>query len=115
MKFILLVIFPFFLMADTSFITPKEYAVQLYKNPRGIGCFHCHGENGEGKVIARYKHKGKDRSYVGPAIDEMDFKTFYKALSIRKKGMPRYFLTKKEVKALFLYVSTYQKSIKVQE
>ena len=50
MKNILLLILPVFLFGGSSFITPLEYASQLYKNPRGIGCHLCHGDNGEGKT-----------------------------------------------------------------
>ncbi|MEA3371063.1 MAG: cytochrome c [Campylobacterota bacterium] len=81
-----------------------EYASQLYKNPRGIGCQHCHGQNGEGKLIANYVHKNEKKSFSGPAINKMDFAAFHKALNDRKRGMPRYFLTKKEVQALYLYL-----------
>lgn len=109
MKKIVFLIFSLFLFADTSFITPKEYASQLYKNPRGIGCNLCHGENGEGKIVAHYKHKNKDKFFAPPAINHLEFKEFYKALNVRKKGMPRYFLTQKEIRALFLYVTSYNK------
>ena len=109
MRLVLFLLVPFMILAETSFITPKEYAAQLYKNPRGIGCNLCHGESGEGKIVAQYKHKNKDRLFAPPAINNIDFETFYKALNVRKKGMPRYFLTQKEIKALFLYVNTYQK------
>lgn len=82
-----------------------EYASQLYKNPRGIGCQHCHGEKGEGRLIAKYKHKGVDKSFEGPAINDLDFESFYKNLNKRKVGMPRYFLTSKEIKALYFYIN----------
>lgn len=104
MKFFLLFIFPYFLFGDTSFITPLEYASQLYKNPRGIGCHLCHGEKGEGKLVARYIDKKKKKSFKGPAINSLDFDTFYRALDNSKEGMPRYFLTNKEVQALYLYL-----------
>ncbi|WP_373002394.1 cytochrome c [Sulfurimonas sp.] len=104
MRFFLLFAFPYFLFGATSFITPLEYASQLYKNPRGIGCHHCHGEKGEGKLVASYIHKKKKKTFEGPAINRLDFNTFYKALDKRKNGMPRYFLTKKEVQALYLYL-----------
>lgn len=104
MKQILLLTMPLLLMGLSSFITDMEYASQLYKNPRGIGCQHCHGENGEGKLIANYMHKKEKKSFRGPVINEMSFAAFYKALNERKRGMPRYFLTKKEVQALYLYL-----------
>lgn len=104
MKYLLYLTLPFLLLGDTSFITPIEYSSQLYKNPRGIGCDKCHGENGEGKLIANYIHKKQKKSFVGPAINELDFDTFFRALTVTKKGMPRYFLTKKEIQALYLYL-----------
>jgi argininosuccinate synthase len=38
-----------------SFISNLEYGQMLYKNPRGIGCIKCHGDNGKGKLIATYR------------------------------------------------------------
>ncbi|NPA60063.1 MAG: cytochrome c [Epsilonproteobacteria bacterium] len=93
-----------FLIAKTSFITPMEYASQLYKNPRGIGCQYCHGKDGEGKIVATYVHKGVKKEFAGPAINHMQYSKFYNKLNKRNKGMPRYFLTKKEIKALYLYL-----------
>jgi len=104
MKHIVLLLTPFFLSATSSFITPTEYAAQLYKNPRGIGCHKCHGDNGEGKLIAKYKHKGVEKSFRGPAIHTIGYEDFYKALNKRLNGMPRYFLTNKEIEALYLHL-----------
>ena len=104
---------PMFLFASSSFITPLEYASQLYKNPRGIGCQFCHGNNGEGKLIANYMHKNKKKSFRGPEIDKMNFGEFYKALNSRKNGMPRYYLTQKEIEALYLYL--HYKDTKVED
>jgi hypothetical protein len=95
---------PFMLCAESTFITKQEYASQLYKNPRGIGCEHCHGKSGQGKVIANYMHKNKKRSFVGPQINNVEFRAFYKALNESKKGMPRYYLTQKEIEALYFYL-----------
>ena len=50
--------------AQSSFITPLEYASQLYKNPRGIGCIKCHNKNGEGKVIANYYIIDRDNKKI---------------------------------------------------
>jgi len=104
MRYIFFLLLPFSLFGVSSFITPIEYASQLYKNPRGIGCNNCHGANGEGKLIARYKHKGEDRSFRGPEIINIKYNEFYKALNRRKNGMPRYFLTDKEIQALYLHL-----------
>jgi cytochrome c553 len=94
----------FTLYGQSNFITKQEYAAQLYKNPRGIGCGLCHGEHGEGKVIANYVHKKKKRSFVGPQINNVAFREFYKALTKSKKGMPRYYLTQGEIEALYFYL-----------
>jgi len=104
MKYALLFIIPFSLFGETTFISAKEYAAQLYKNPRGIACGLCHGKQGEGKLIAKYKHKNKEKSFVGPAINNIQYTVFYKALNSRIKGMPRYYLTPKEVEALYFYL-----------
>lgn len=99
-----MLLFPFTLFSLSTFITKSEYAQQLYKNPRGIACGLCHGKQGEGKLIAKYKHKNKEKSFVGPAINNIQYTVFYKALNSRIKGMPRYYLTPKEVEALYFYL-----------
>ncbi|MDF1874886.1 cytochrome c [Sulfurimonas sp. SAG-AH-194-I05] len=104
MKHLLLLFLSLSLYAESTFITDMEYAAQLYKNPRGIGCHNCHGDFGKGKLIAKYKHKGIKRELRGPQIDDLPFDVFYEALSKGQKGMPRYYLTKKEVQALFLFL-----------
>jgi len=104
MKTIFFLLTPLYLFATSNFITPKEYATQLYKNPRGIGCQHCHGDNGEGKLIAKYKDKGISKSFIGPEIDNLNYQYFYKALNSRIRTMPRYFLTDKEIQALYLHL-----------
>lgn len=90
--------------ADDAFITPREYAVQLYHNPRGIGCHLCHGEKGEGRIIARYEERGEPMRFEAPPINTVDFERFEKALEGRTKGMPRYFLTDDERRALYRYL-----------
>lgn len=101
MNYLLLLFIPILLSGAGNFITQREYAAQLYKNPRGIGCQLCHGEQGEGKIIAVYEHKKMKKRFVGPAINAIDYATFYRALNVRKNGMPRYFLTDEEVQALY--------------
>jgi len=94
------------IFSEDSFITKWEYSSMLYKNPRGIGCYLCHGINAKGKIIAFYKHKGKKRVLKAPDITKIPFKRFYKVLSSNKNLgiMPAYFLTRKEIKALYFYV-----------
>ena len=110
MRFIIFLILPFFTHAKTSFITQMEYSSQLYKNPRGIGCNHCHGENGEGKLVANYMHQNKKKEFKGPPINSTTYDDFQRALNYTKSGMPRYYLTEVEIKALFFYLQ--EKKIK---
>jgi hypothetical protein len=105
MRYILFLTLPLLLYAKTTFITQEEYAAQLYKNPRGIGCQHCHGEKGEGKLVAKYKHKNVEKSFRGPVINNLDYAAFYKALNVRIDSMPRYFLTPKEISALYFFLN----------
>jgi cytochrome c len=88
-----------------------EYSSSLYKNPRGIGCFHCHGEKGEGRLVAEYMHNKEKKSFAGPKINSINYDRFEKALESSIKGMPRYYLTTKEIKALFFYLQ----QIKVED
>lgn len=104
MKYILFLILANSLFCESTFITPMEYASSLYKNPRGIGCHKCHGENGEGLLIAKYVHKGKEKAFMGPKINTIPYFKFEQELDKRKRGMPRYFLTKSEVQALYRYL-----------
>lgn len=92
------------LHAEVSFITESEYASQLYHSPRGIGCHKCHGEQGQGRLIAKYKDKGVQKSFSPPAINQFDFRSFEKAMKQRQKGMPRYFLTEQEIVTLYHYL-----------
>lgn len=103
------------LSADASFITKDEYATSLYHNPRGIGCNNCHGERGEGALVANYKHKGHYRSFSAPEIRNSDFQTFYKRLNSRVRGMPRYFLTREEIETLYYYIKSVNDINKTEE
>jgi hypothetical protein len=89
-----------------DFITEMEYAKMLYSNPRGIGCNLCHGPKGEGSVIAKYKDRGIAKELVAPAINSLSKDKFYKAFKNTSSVMPKYFLTKKEIDVLYLYVTS---------
>ena len=103
---------------DNSFITKKEYGAMLYKNPRGIGCNKCHGSQGQGMVIAKYKHKDKksnkliEKSLIAPAINTVSFEVF-KEILVRKKNkslsMPTYFLTIDELTSIHFYITNIEK------
>lgn len=87
-----------------SFITKEEYAAGLYHNPRGVGCHLCHGENGEGKLIARYRDKGEKKVFAGKPINKLPFRDFYQKINSRIVGMPRYYLTDTEIQTLYYYL-----------
>ena len=109
MKLFLLLNICVYLFGATSFITDEEYASSLYKNPRGIGCNNCHGDNGKGKLVAKYEQKGVVKDFGGSDITDIGFKDFYEALDTRITGMPRYFLTKDEIEALYKYLHKVKK------
>ncbi|PHR55007.1 MAG: cytochrome C oxidase subunit III [Arcobacter sp.] len=119
MKFIMIVFLSFLslyarndtqsVMDKDSFITEKEYAQHLYKNPRGIGCNKCHGKKGEGMVISKYKHKGENRVLETKEINTMNYEKFSAALKNKVSIMPKYFLTKKEIRALYNYLHKSEK------
>jgi len=115
MKYIFFLTFSIVVFANSDFITPMEYASQLYNNPRGIGCQECHGKHGEGLVIAKYKHKNRDRIFVSPRINNVDFIKFKKVLNRRTKGMPRYFLTNQEIEALYFYLHSNDNKKKIND
>ncbi len=110
MRFFLFIMMNMTILSSEDFITEMEYAKMLYANPRGIGCHLCHGKKGEGRIIAKYKSRGKDKVLKAPAINNLDKKTFFKALKNPKSIMPKYFLTNKEMEVLYLYIKGTSKS-----
>lgn len=107
MRYVFVMVFTCISLVNSEdFITKTEYAKLLYSNPRGIGCNKCHGDYGEGSIIASYKHKGKDRVLVAPKISNLDKKTFTKAIERPKSVMPNYSLTKEEIESLYSYVNS---------
>ncbi len=93
-------------VAEESFITQIEYGKMLYENPRGVGCVNCHGEGGEGRLIAGYSHKKKDKELKGARINHLGFQEFLQGLQESKKVMPKYYLTKSEIQAIFQYLQS---------
>ena len=86
----------------------------LYKDPRGVSCASCHGTVGEKTFIASYKNEdGSSRDFYSPDIRKLDLKKFKKALDKGGRIMPKYYLTNKEVEAIYKYVKTVnQESVK---
>jgi len=100
---LLLAITPLF---SEDFITKMEYAKMLYSNPRGIGCNKCHGEKGEGSVIAQYQNRGKTIVLEAPNLTTVSKERFFQALTSQHKVMPTYFLTWQEIDSLYYFVSS---------
>lgn len=107
MKRIFLLLFLFMSMTLWgTFITKDEYAKMIYKNPRGIGCDKCHGENGEGMVISIYIKDGKERELKAPRINNISIKKFLRAFKKNSNLMPSYFLTNDEKAYIYYYITS---------
>lgn len=104
MRGAILLFLTFAFLQGESFITKEEYASGLYHNPRGVGCQLCHGENGEGKLIARYRDKGENKNFETKSIKKLSFRDFYDKVNSRIIGMPRYYLTDTEIQTLYYYL-----------
>jgi len=105
LKIVILVFFLSLSLFGEDFISEFEYGQMLYKNPRGVSCASCHGDLGEGAYIASIKDKnGTIDKYYGPDIRKLNFKIIKKAISNGGKIMPRYYLTDKEMEAIFKYI-----------
>jgi len=95
--------------AADSFITKEEYARMLYQNPRGIGCHKCHGIDGRGLELGRYREGNRTVVIKAPDITNLSYRRFFMALKFKKGKkrvdlMPTYFLTDREIKILYYYL-----------
>ncbi len=91
---------------DEDFIDDIEYGKNLYENPRGISCQKCHGNNGEGTIIASYKNRGKNKKLVAPQINQLSLEKFVQNINKGKGVMPKYYLTQKEILAIYKYLKS---------
>lgn len=99
---LLWILFPFSLLGQEAFISYYEYGEMLYQNPRGISCIQCHGKKGEGKIILEYQDaKGQTQRLQGVDIRDKTLTKMTKAVNTYHKVMPRYYLTDKEIKAIY--------------
>jgi hypothetical protein len=87
-----------------SFITDYEYGEMLYNAPRGVSCAKCHGGSGEGKVIVHYKDTDKKEDIIGVDIRKYTLNEMIDSVGSYHKVMPRYYLTKKEVKIIYEFL-----------
>ncbi|NPA50359.1 MAG: cytochrome c [Epsilonproteobacteria bacterium] len=77
----------------------------LFSNPRGVSCAKCHGTLGKGKFIAQFEDEdGKVQKFFGPDISKTSLETFREALDKGGALMPRYYLTNKEINAIYTYI-----------
>lgn len=88
-----------------DFLTLFEYGRALYKNPRGIGCIKCHGDNAEGAIISTIYQNGKAKNIAAPDIRGVNFIRFESALKTPKGLMPSYNLTSSELLALYKFLN----------
>lgn len=100
-----------------SFLSLLEYGKMLYKNPRGISCSKCHGEDAKGgKKIAKYydKHRNikllKSSNITNYSLKELtaSLKNQYRENGKRKRHriMPIYYMTDEEILAIFTYLKS---------
>ncbi len=92
--------------AESSFITKDEYAKMLYNAPRGISCAKCHGDVGEGKIIAAFIDKGRPKTLQTAPIYHLDYTRFEKGVKNSPSIMPKYYLTDSEIAALYYYLQS---------
>lgn len=104
MKKLLWILFPFSLLGQEAFISHYEYGEMLYQNPRGISCLQCHGKHGEGKTILEYQEGDELKRLRGADIRDTTLRDMIKAVNTYHKVMPRYYLTDKEVEAMYDYL-----------
>ena len=99
-----------YLFAQESFMSKYEYGQMLYHQPRGVSCAACHGERGEGKIIATYMEIQKDKTKVkkvlkGSDIRQISLEKLTKALNTGPSVMPKYFLADEEIRAIHFYLN----------
>jgi len=117
---------------EDSFITQYEYGKMLYKNPRGISCSKCHGNDAKGKKIVTFTHIKNKKRYTCTIrtknITDITYSEFLQTLDPKlekpkkkfKKGdvcakliygntMPTYFLTGDELKSIYFYLKNKDK------
>ncbi len=114
MQRLIWVLIPFVLWSEgnvtESFISDYEYGQMLYTNPRGVSCSQCHGSSGEGQVIVQYTNISGKESIKGADIRKKTLHEMIVSVNSYHKVMPRYYLTKDEVKAIYEYLQTINKA-----
>ena len=98
-------------MFGEDFISEFEYGQMLYSDPRGVSCASCHGKVGKKRFIASYKDNDVLKEFYAPDIREVDLKQFKKALDNGGRIMPKYYLTNREVEAIFKYIKSVNREL----
>jgi len=122
---LLLLFIPLLIFGDSSnsnsFLSDIEYGKMLYNNPRGISCSKCHGKEGRGghKIAKYYDKFSNPKILKGESILNYSFEELKASLENRfrdkkhhlkrHKVMPIYYLTDKEIKAIYLYLQSVKK------
>jgi mono/diheme cytochrome c family protein len=120
---LILLLLPILLLSqdNDSFLSDIEYGKMLYNNPRGIPCSKCHGKKGKGghKIAKYYDKYSNPKILKGEDITKYSLKDLTASLSNqfrdkknhrkRHKIMPIYYLTDKEIKAIYLYLQSVKK------
>lgn len=101
---LLWVMLPLMLWSGEDFISDYEYGEMLYANPRGVSCAQCHGKSGEGQVIVSYREAEKKVVLRGSDIRQKSLNAMIKSVNSYHQIMPRYYLTNKEVEAIYDYL-----------
>jgi len=91
-----------------SFITDEEYGAMLYKNPRGIGCNACHGREGGGKIISRYREGNQTIILQGPAIRGYSAEIIQEGVNRHPRFVPVYHLTPGEYHSLARFLAHHE-------
>lgn len=105
MKVLITVTFLISLLLSDDFISEFEYGQMLYQSPRGVSCASCHGKLGEPTYVATLtEDNGSKVDFITPDIRKLSIKQFRKALDKGGKIMPKYYLTNKEIEAIYRYI-----------
>lgn len=101
---LLWVILPLLLLGREDFISDYEYGEMLYANPRGVSCVQCHGASGEGQTIVEYRDEEGKVVLRGSDIRKESVASMIKSTNSYHQIMPRYYLTKEEIRAIYKYL-----------
>ena len=94
-----------------DFMSHFEYGQMLYNNPRGVSCALCHGDKGQGGVIAKYKENNNSIITIkGSDITNISLKDMKTSLNATHQIMPKYYLTDKEIKAIYDFIQKINKN-----